>query len=185
MSMIEYKRVNTEKELHQLLELQKRNLKSNLSELEIASQGFVTVHHSFEVIYGMHLIEPSVIAKNGDEVISYVIAMTEASKDKIPVLIPMFEVFNEITFHGKKISEYNYIVVGQVCVDYKYRGLKIFDNVYAYYKETFKEKYSFAITEIALENKRSLNAHSRIGFNVVHEFKDAYGIEWAVVLWEF
>jgi hypothetical protein len=183
--MIEYKIVSTEMELHQLLRLQKKNLKVGLTESEIASQGFVTVNHSYEDIYKMHQIEPSVIAKSNDEVIAYIIAMTEASKSTIPVLVPMFDMFAKIDYLGKIITDYNYIVVGQVCVDYNYRGQKIFDNAYAFYKEVFKDKYDFAITEIALENTRSLRAHSRIGFKPVHEFKDIFGTEWVIVLWQF
>ncbi len=183
--MLEYKRVSTEKELHQLLDLQKRNLKSNLSSDEISSQGFVTVNHSFDDIKKMHNIEPSVITKDGDDVISYAIAMTEVSKADIPALIPMFEMFATIDYNGKKIADFNYIVVGQVCVDKNYRGMKIFDNAYDFYKASFKDKYDFAITEIALENTRSLRAHERVGFKTVHEFKDVFGIEWAIVIWEF
>jgi hypothetical protein len=171
--------------LHQLLDLQKRNLKSNLTPDEIQLQGFVTVKHSFEDILNMHQISPSVIVKDGDEVIAYVIAMTEASKTDIPILVPMFDMFAKIDYDGKKITSYNYMVVGQVCVDFNYRGQKVFDNAYEYYKSVFKEEYDFAITEIALENTRSLKAHARVGFKTIHEFSDTFGIDWAIVLWDF
>jgi hypothetical protein len=183
--MLEYKRVSTDRELYQLLDLQKRNLKSNLTPEEINLQGFVTVNHSFEDIQKMHSIAPSVIAKDGDEVVAYAIAMTEASKADIPILVPMFDMFAQIDYLSKKITEYNYMVVGQVCVDYKYRGQKVFDNTYGYYKSVFEEKYDFAITEIALENIRSLKAHARVGFKTIHEFRDTFGIDWAIVLWDF
>jgi hypothetical protein len=183
--MLEYKRVSSDEELHQLLALQKRNLKSNLTQDEIDSQGFVTVNHSFEDIHKMHLIEPSIITKDGAEVVSYAIAMTNASKADIPALVPMFEMFDEIDFKGKKITDYKYIVVGQVCVDFAYRGQKIFDNAYAFYKSSLKDKYQIAVTEIATENVRSLKAHERVGFKKIHEFTDVFGIEWAIVVWEF
>lgn len=183
--MLEYKRVTSERELHQLLDLQKRNLKSNLTPEEIQLQGFVTVNHSFEDISKMHKIAPSIIVKDEDEVIAYVLAMTDASKADIPILVPMFDMFTQIEYLGKKITEYNYMVVGQVCVDYKYRGQKVFDKAYEYYKSVFKENYDFAITEIAVENTRSLKAHSRVGFKTIHEFTDKFGIEWAIVLWDF
>jgi hypothetical protein len=183
--MLEYKRVSTDEELHQLLALQKRNLKSNLSAEDIASQGFVTANHSFNDIHKMHLIEPSIITKDESKVVSYVLAMTEASKTEIPALVPMFEMFGQIDFKGKKITDYRYIVVGQVCVDFAYRGQKIFDNAYAFYKSSFSDKYQFAITEIATENIRSLKAHKRVGFENIHEFTDVFGIEWAIVVWEF
>jgi hypothetical protein len=34
----------------------------------------------------------------------------------------MFEIFDRILFKNKLISLYNYIVVGQVCVDKQYRA---------------------------------------------------------------
>ena len=112
----------------------------SLSQEQMDSQGFVTVVHSFETLKKMNDTEASIIAKDGDKVIGYLLAMTNASRDDIPILIPMFEAFDQVIFHDKKIASFNYLVVGQVCVAEGYRGKGILDDCYEAYKEHFKSK---------------------------------------------
>jgi len=183
--MIVYTTAKTNEELLQVLELQKNNLPQNLTEEQKATQGFVTVIHSFETLQKMNSIEQSIIAKDNDLVIGYLLAMTRASKNDIPVLIPMFDAFDNVVYNDKKISAYKYIVVGQVCIAEGWRGQGILDNCYAEYRNHFRDKYDFAITEIHITNKRSVNAHKRIGFETVHIYRDPAGDEWEIVVWEW
>lgn len=183
--MIVYTTSKTDKDLLQILELQKSNLQASLTNEQITTQGFVTVSHSFEDLQKMNNIEESIIAKDHDRVIAYLLAMTAKSKLDIPVLIPMFEIFDNITFQNKKISGYQYIVVGQVCVAAGYRGTGILDNCYSEYKRHFEDKYDFAITEISSRNLRSLNAHKRIGFDTIYEYQAPDGETWSTVLWNW
>jgi len=175
----------SEKDLHGIIELQKNNLPVNLTSEEISSQGFVTVIHSLPQLEKMNTIEQHVICKDGNKVIAYLLAMTDKSKDDLPVLIPMFKMFNNIRYRGKMISDYHYIVVGQVCVDKSYRGQGILDRCYGEYKNIFSKKYDFAITEIVTTNLRSLNAHRRIGFKEIQRFKGPDNIEWSIVIWDW
>jgi len=175
----------TDTDLRQILDLQKRNLPLSLSQEEINREGFVTVSHRFEDLKQMNLYEQHVIAKENDIVVAYLLAMTEKSKHDIPVLIPMFDVFDEIIYRGKKISEYKYLVVGQVCVAREFRGQGVLDLCYGEYKKRFSPRYDFAITEISKKNPRSLNVHQRVGFEIVHEYLDNHGIDWDIVLWDW
>ncbi len=183
--MIIYAPSNGEKDLLEILELQKINLPANLTGEEIQSQGFVTVSHNLEILKKMHEIEQSIVAKENDKVIAYLLAMTEKSKSDIPILIPMFETFEKISYKGKPVSSYNYIVVGQVCVAKPYRGKAILDGSYAAYRERFRDKYDFAITEIVAKNMRSINAHRRIGFDEVYRYPAPENEEWSVMLWDW
>ncbi len=183
--MITYTTSKTDDELRGILNLQKRNLALNLAQEEVLSQGFVTVSHSFEDLRQLHDIEPHLIAKDEDEVIAYLLAMTAKSKADIPILLPMFDVFDRVQFRGKTIADYHYLVVGQVCVDKRYRGQGILDACYAAYREHFQNKYDFAITEIAISNPRSIKAHHRIGFTEVHRYLDPDGVDWSIVAWEW
>ena len=183
--MITYTTSKTKDELEQILVLQKQNLAVGLTASEIAAQGFVTVSHSFDDLYKMNELEAHVIAKDNDRVIAYLLAMTVRSRFDIPILLPMFEMFEAITYQNKKIASYNYMVVGQVCVAADYRGQGIFDACYTTYKSYFKDKYDFAITEIATRNQRSLNAHKRVGFETIHSYVAPDGEEWNIVLWDW
>lgn len=179
-----YTTASTEADLQGILDLQKQNLPTALTTEEINSQGFVTVVHSLADLKKLNGFEHHVIAKQANEVIAYLLAMTEASQSDIPVLMPMFDAFRKVPFAGKTVSEFDYIVVGQVCVGKPYRGLGILDNCYRFYKETFQKKYAFAITEIDSRNLRSLNAHGRIGFEEVFRYT-ANEVEWVIVLWDW
>ncbi len=183
--MIEYTRAITNEDLLGILALQKANLSDALTKEEIESQGFVTVNHSYEELKNLNDIEKHLIAKEEDKVIAYLLAMTERSKYDLPVLIPMFDMFESILYADKLIASCNYIVVGQVCVDKRYRGQGILDQCYAVYKDHFSNKYDFAITEIASTNLRSLNAHIRIGFKEIHRYPANDQMEWSIVLWDW
>ncbi|MDQ6844664.1 MAG: GNAT family N-acetyltransferase, partial [Bacteroidota bacterium] len=82
---ITYTAVETDEEIQQILELQKRNLPQNLTPEQVSSQGFVTVIHSFDTLKKMNDTEASIIAKAGDRVIGYLLAMTTEAKADIPV----------------------------------------------------------------------------------------------------
>ena len=183
--MITYTTSKTDNELSEILELQKINLPQNLTANEIKNQGFVTVSHSLEDLKKLNNYEQHVIVKDNDKVVGYLLAMTQHSKHDITVLIPMFEMFDKILYKEKLISAYNYIVIGQVCIAKDYRGQGLLDNNYQSYKNYFKEKYDFAITEIATKNTRSINAHKRIGFVEIHSYTDHNQIEWSIVIWDW
>jgi GNAT superfamily N-acetyltransferase len=183
--MISCSTSNTREELEGILKLQRLNLAQGLTVDELQSQGFVTVNHTYDVLKKMNDLEKHVIAKDDETVIGYCLAMTKESRFDIPVLIPMFDVFDEIVYKEKIISDLHYIVVGQVCVDKAYRGQGIFDNCYTAYKEFYSTKYDLAITEIASSNTRSLQAHKRIGFQEIHSYIDPTNIEWIVVVWDW
>ncbi|HMJ46517.1 MAG TPA: hypothetical protein VK498_04265 [Ferruginibacter sp.] len=183
--MLTYTTSATEKDLQGIKDLQKNNLPANLTAEEIFSQGFVTVNHSLEDLKKLNDIEHHIICRDNEKVVAYLLAMTAASKNDIPVLIPMFRAFEKVIYKGKPLADYNYIVVGQVCVDKYYRGQGVLDKCYGKYRECFKDRFDFAITEIAARNIRSINAHKRIGFTEAHKYTSPDMEEWSIVIWEW
>jgi len=183
--MILYTTANSKNDLEGILNLQKRNLARGLTKDEIQTQGFVTVDHSFEQLEMLNNYEKHVIAKDNEKLIGYLLAMTKRSRFDIPVLVPMFELFDKLSYDGKPVSEYNYLVVGQVCIDKAYRGQGILDHCYATYRQHYGTRYDFAITEIATTNSRSLKAHKRIGFKEINIYVSPDQTEWSVVLWDW
>lgn len=183
--MITYTTSNTPEDLKGILNLQKANLLQFLSQEQSRSQGFVTVSHTYEQLKRLNDIERHVIAKDNGKVVAYVLAMTSQSKADIPILIPMFDMFNKTRVGCKYISDYNYIVVGQTCVDKLYRGQGVFDNCYTAYKNQFENKFDFAVTEIASANARSFVAHARVGFKEMAKYTAADNVEWRIVVWNW
>jgi ribosomal protein S18 acetylase RimI-like enzyme len=175
----------TTSDLQGILHLQTANLPQNISAEQAQEQGFVTVSHDLDLLREFHDIEPHIIAKENDTVVAYVLAMTAASKDTIPILIPMFQIFEEIMVDGRPVSESTYLVVGQVCVSKDHRGMGLFDRCYEAYREAFQDRYDFVITEVSDLNPRSIRAHERLGFREVHRYPAENGSEWVVVLWDW
>ncbi len=180
-----YTTVQTENGLTGIIKLQRQNLLAAITATEAVEQGFVTVVHDLEILKKMNDLEQHIICKDHDQVIAYLLAMTTLSKYDLPVLVPMFEAFNRISYQGKLVAEYQYLVVGQVCVAKEYRGQGVLDLCYDFYKKTYQFKYDFAITEIATRNTRSLQAHQRIGFVEIDRYMSPAGEEWSIVIWDW
>jgi hypothetical protein len=183
--MITYKHSETNEELSQILELQKKNLPQNLTSEQKIKQSFVTVNHNFDTIHKMNLLENAVIATADDFVIGYLLAMRPELRNDIEVLVPMFNTFDKLEYKTKPLKDYNYIVVGQVCIAKEYRGVGILDGMYKEYKNLLSKKYDFALTEINTTNLRSINAHKRIGFELLHNYTSHDGKNWDIIIWDW
>lgn len=182
---MEIRFANTDEDLKGILHLQEINLPHNLSPEQITEQGFVTVHHNLPLLQRMNNTEKSVIAVDNKKVIAYTLAMTKDFKDDIPVLVPMFQLMDNLRFNNENISDIQYIVSGQACIDVMYRGKGLLDQLYAYFRTAYAAKYDYLLTEIATRNQRSMNAHKRIGFEFIHRYTAPDGEEWDIVGWNW
>jgi ribosomal protein S18 acetylase RimI-like enzyme len=185
--MLTIKQVQNEDDIRGIMALQQQNLKKNLTSEVIDSQGFVTVEHQFETLAAMNAAEPSIIIQNDEgRIVAYCLTMLPAFGQKVPELIEMFELFDEISYKNKPLSQHRYYVVGQVCVGENYRGQGIFDAMYAKQKEVMQGRFDLAVTEIALSNTRSMRAHERLGFKTIYEYFDPkINDTWAIVVWDW
>ena len=172
----------TDDDLRQILNLQQKNLRTELSAEARQQQGFVTVRHGWEQLQLMHSITPQVIAKDGDEVVAFALAMLPSMGTLIPVLQPMFGLMDEVLWRGSTLAQRRYYVMGQVCVAEHYRGQGVFDRLYQKHKDLYYPSYELLVTEISTANVRSQRAHERVGFRTVHRHRDQVD-DWNVVAW--
>lgn len=156
--MIVYKQAQTKEEIWQIHTLQKQNLPKNLSEKEIREQGFLTVEHSFNLLWEMNQVFPHTLATESGKVIGYALSMTQKFALDIPILKSMFEEIKKV-FKGKQ-----FIVMGQICVTKTYRGKGVFRGLYTNMKAYTQGTFDSIITEVDVKNSRSMNAHTAIGF---------------------
>jgi L-amino acid N-acyltransferase YncA len=176
--------VSTPKELQQILELQKRNLKQHISEAEKDEQGFVTMSFSTEMLEKFHSFAPSIIIKDDGKVIAYAIVLLQEGRQSYPGLEPMFINLEKLQWKEKSLYNYKFYVMGQICIDKEYRGIGLFDKLYMKHKEIYQQQYDFIVTTISTSNFRSLKAHKRVGFVPINRFTDPLD-EWDVVLWDW
>lgn len=172
---------STPTEFQQIVDLQAQNLKGNISKEEAISQGFVTVEHSVELIAAMNSPFPHAIGKDKDEVIGFALMMMKRFANEIPVLVPMFELMEQLSYKGKPLSETEYYAMGQVCIQKEYRGKGVFQGLYQQLIDQTKADFDYMITEIATRNLRSMKAHSKVGFVPLHTYTDG-GEEWTMVI---
>ena len=183
--MIDIGLAKAEKDLLGILELQKQNIPSNITESELTSQGFVTVVHDLDILKEMHANKPSIVARYNDEIIGYCLAMTKKFRNDIPVLKPMFEIMDSLYYNGKQISKYEYIISGQVCVARAFRGAGLLYKLYQHYRNIYSVTYDLILTEIATRNIRSIKAHYKVGFECLHQYTASDGEEWEIVVWNW
>lgn len=172
--MVTYHKTTSIEELKEILALQKRNLLQNLSKEEQEPQGFVTVEHSLEILIKMNKSCQHSIAKSNNKVIGYALSMTKEFANNIAVLKPMFK---EI---AKSTTNKNYIAMGQICIDKKYRGIGVFRGLYKFMQTDVCSSYTAIITEIDTKNLRSLRAHKSVGFKKIKDYK-ADNKNWRIV----
>ncbi|WP_347374006.1 GNAT family protein [Aequorivita sp. Q41] len=171
-------------EFEGILSLQEQNHIENIPILEKEINGFVTLKHDFGVLKKMSSKAPQYIAINGDNVVGYVLTLVRSLKSEFPLLKPMFQEFKDITYKSFGLENYSYVISGQVCIDKDSRGLGLLSQMYQQMQVDLSTVYSLCLTEIAVTNKRSLKAHEKIGFRILHTYFDGTQ-DWHIVVWDW
>ena len=191
--MIVYTTVTTDHELQQILELQQENLPTAISEETQKTEGFVTVHHSFDLLDRMNKACPHIIAKNGEKVVGYALCMHPKFGDEIEVLRPMFKEIGRVIkdpsttrqdesfglAFGVTMDEF--IVMGQVCIHKDFRKQGIFRKLYDHMLKEISPGFKAIITEVDRKNTRSLEAHYAIGFRTLSRY-NSDGKDWELIV---
>lgn len=176
--MITYKRVSSDEQLQQILAIQKRALKANVSVEEQEKEGYITVPHTFTLLKTMNNASPHILAMDGDRVAAYALVMPRSFQKLMPILIPMFETGDRL------LPGRNYLAMGQICIDKPYRGQGVFQGLYEFYKSELSHTYDCLFTEVATSNIRSLKAHQKVGFKIL-ETQTTDGTTWEMINWDW
>lgn len=167
-----------------ILALQRVNLKANISEEQRIKEGFVTVSHDEVLLEEMQSYLPQVIAVEGEKVIGYALSMVRELAFRIPVLIPMFQTIDTLSYQGNMLKDSHYYIMGQICIEEKFRGKGIFRELYQQHKKNNSNQYEYLITEVSTRNLRSLRAHQKLGFQNIYQYRDSTD-EWNILLWDW
>ena len=166
--------------------LQKKNLKSSLTLEEISSQGFVTCDHSISLLEEMGSEYPHIICLHENEVVGYALVMLPSMRDRIDILVSMFDMIDTLSYNNQELINTDYFVMGQVCIAKGHRSKGLFHRMYSQLKAEMKEDFDLCITEIATENLRSRKAHQKVGFEEIHTYIDKSSqISWELVGWNW
>jgi hypothetical protein len=170
--------------LREILDLQRQNLRARLTPEEVREQGFVTLEHSIATLETLHAAMPSAVAHQGERLVGYALAMARECRSVMPVLLPMFDVLDQLAAAGGPLAGRRWYVMGQVCVAREARGTGVLDALYTTHRAAYAGQFDLLVTEIAERNPRSIRAHARVGFREVHRYRDATDA-WVVVGWDW
>jgi ribosomal protein S18 acetylase RimI-like enzyme len=176
--------VNTIKQLEQIQELNKENLKTQLSEQEQQEQGFVSWSYPLDLLVQMNALAKSVIVTDNEQLAGYALTTLREASRFHAELDNMFKDFEGLLYKGRSLFSYRFYCMGQICIAKEYRGKGIVPMLYNKHKEIYSSQYDFILTEISTRNIRSLKAHEKIGFKTIHYHRDQLD-EWAVVIWDW
>lgn len=182
--MIIIKLASGEDELAGIRALQTVNLRKNLKDSEADGQGFLIAEYSQDFLRRMNESQPSVIAVDGDRVVGYALAATRAVQAGHPLLADLFQQIDQLSFRGEALKDVDYVVVGQLCVAKECRGMGLVGKLYGRFRDAMRSSFQYAITDVARANRRSLQAHLKTGFQVIHSIHFD-GLEWDVILWDW
>jgi L-amino acid N-acyltransferase YncA len=171
-------------DLQGILDLQKANLKTNISAEEKKEQGFVTMHFNMGMLEKFTGMYPSVIVKDDSRVVGYALMVPLEARSFYPNIESMFVNFDGLKWKGRLLYDYRFYIMGQVCIDKSWRGKGILQDMYQKHRELFSKDFDFMITEVSISNTRSMRAHEKIGFQVIHHHSDEMD-DWAMVLWDW
>ncbi len=178
------KLVETTQELIGLKKLQTNNLRKIIGEEEAMKEGFVTSEYELNLLQQMHAIHPSIIVKEGEEVVGYTIVTNKAVYGAHPELDHLFNTLDATEYKGAILKNSNYILIGQVCVAKTHRGQGWVAKMYEYYKNLHAKNYPYLVTDISQANKRSIRMHQKIGFETIGVIEQV-GTGWDIVLWDW
>lgn len=146
-----------------------------ISSEEKLKEGFVTVHHDFDILKRMNDACPHILAKEGESVVGYALCMHPKFGDEIEVLKPMFYEINRLP-----TSIETYLIMGQICIDKTFRKRGIFRKLYETMLKEIQPKFNIIITEVDAKNTRSLDAHYAVGFNLISRYRFG-GQDWVLI----
>ena len=185
--MISITTVQSEEDLLGIQELLRVNLRKNLSPDVQRSSGYLSIDYPLDFLRQVNRVAPSIVAKDStSKLVGYSLVIPPEFASESPDLAELLSKISILDYKGKPLRDYTYYIMGQVCVADGYRGQKIFDRMFHKHYELYANRYQLLITCISEKNTRSLRAHTRVGFEVVHTFKNSDSDEtWHMVLWDW
>jgi len=140
---------------------------------EDKKDGFVTTAFTQEEL--TQLIEKEqglFIAKEGDEVLAYVMAASWKFWSKWEMFQHMITELPKLEYKGERLSVDNSYQYGPICIDKSVRGTEVLKEIFNFSLEHMAKRYPILVTFVNQINPRSYQAHKRkLGLVVIQEFE--------------
>lgn len=153
-----------------IIALQKINIIGNLNPQE-AENGFLSIEmdkwNFSEISRDLGLA----VAVSSHEIVGYLCGTSYSYSLKFPILRTMLGKLHELSIDKKPLNASNTFVYGPVCIAKSERGSGILKGLYQELKRIALPRYSFCVLFISDRNKRSFNAHLKLGMKPLGMFE--------------
>jgi len=169
--MIKYK-IATVEDIDATLKLHAKYQLDTIKE-EDKKDGFVTTAFTKEEL--TQLIEQEqglFIAKEGEEVLAYVMAASWQFWSKWPMFQHMITELPKLEYLGKTLSTDNSYQYGPICLDKSVRGTMVLKEIFNFSLAHMAKRYPILVTFVNHTNPRSYEAHKRkLELDLIQEFE--------------
>ncbi len=164
-------RTSVEADFDGILDLQSRNLLTNLAEGELAG-GFVTTPFTPDLLRQL-LIQSGVFVAEGDgQILGYLLAGDWEFFSQWEIFRVMIDRLPVLRFQGREITVDNSFQYGPICIDLDVRGSDIFPQLFNLMRCSSAPKFPIGVTFINKLNQRSFAAHTRkLDLEIIDEFE--------------
>lgn len=124
-----------------------------------------------------------VVYKQDSKVLGYLFSINLDYAKKLNFFNEFFKNLESLEYNCKNINEFNYCVLGQLCIKKEFRGKGILEKLHSKIKEELiNRKYDIAVSEIAENNMRSIGANlGRMGMKGIGNYT-SNDVEWLIVV---
>jgi len=140
---------------------------------EDKKDGFVTTPFTKDELASLIEQEKGLfIAKDGDEVLAYVMSASWQFWSKWTMFAFMIEDLPNITYKGIQLSVDNSYQYGPIAIDKSVRGTEVLPNIFNFALQEMAKRYDVLVTFVNKINPRSFAAHKRkLGLDILKEFE--------------
>jgi len=140
---------------------------------EDKKDGFVTTAFTKEELTDLITQEQGLfIAKEGEEVLAYVMAASWQFWSRWPMFQHMIKDLPNLEYLGQTLSTDNSYQYGPICIDKSLRGTTLLKNMFNFSLSVMHTRYPILVTFVNKVNPRSYQAHKRkLGLTPIQEFE--------------
>jgi hypothetical protein len=164
-------RIANESDLDGILELQSRNLLTNLPAVELA-HGFVTTPFTPDLLRQLLDLTGVFVADREGEILGYLLAGDWQFFSQWEIFNVMISRLPNLRFQDREITIDRSFQYGPICIDRAMRGSEIFPQLFDLMRSSFAPKFPIGVTFINKLNQRSFAAHTRkLDLEIIDEFE--------------
>ena len=164
-------RCATDADFLAILDLQRQNLRWNLSEAD-QQQGFLSVEYAERDLAAINADLGIYVAVEGAQLHAYAVAQTADAAQSVPLLAQMMSSFTDAKFVTEPVADLSYFIYGPVCIARTQRGRGILGGLLRAMSKQLASRFDLGIAFIAQSNLHSYQAHVRKNnLAVIDEFE--------------